>query len=245
LAGTVVNNWPPVLRRAQPSARVLGEIALALVLLAALAFAPRDTASTAADSSAVPVVRYQAIPVEQPSVGLSLPGLRKLASLAGASAAAITNAAIPTAPPAQLLIPSLNVHRPVEAVGVNRYGVMNLPVNGWNAGWYKGGPVPGAPGDAVIEGHAGYPDQPMLFGKLANLRPGDQIVVVLADGSRRLFVVVSQRSFPANATPPGMAQAYGPPRLTLITCSGSFDATNFSYSRRLVVELSYAGLAQA
>jgi hypothetical protein len=214
------------------------------VLLATLAIAPRDAVSSASNSSASPVVRYQALPAEQPSLGLTLPGLRNLASLAGASGYAVTNALIPTAPPAQLLIPSLNVHRPVEGVGVNRYGVMNLPVNGWNAGWYKGGPIPGAPGDAVIEGHAGYPDQPMLFGKLGSLLAGDQIIVVLADGSRRLFVVVSKSSFPAGKTPPGMAQAYGAPRLTLITCAGSFDANTYSYSSRLVVELSYAGLAK-
>src|SRR2546430_469840 len=81
--------------------------------------------------------------------------------------------------PVMLLIPSLNVHRPVEAVGVTRAGVMRLPTNSWNAGWYKGSPVPGAPGDAVIEGHAGYPGQPMLFGRLVNLRPGAEIIVVL------------------------------------------------------------------
>jgi sortase (surface protein transpeptidase) len=115
-------------------------------------------------------------------------------------------------------------------------------VNAWNAGWYKGGPVPGAPGDAVIEGHAGYPGQPMIFGKLSTLKPGDQIVVVLADGSQRLFVVVSKATFPVGSAPAGMAEPYGPPRLTLITCTGSFDANSFSYSRRLVVEASYSGL---
>jgi LPXTG-site transpeptidase (sortase) family protein len=142
----------------------------------------------------------------------------------------------------ELLIPALNVHRPVEGVGVNRYRVMNLPVNAWNAGWYKSGPIPGAPGDAVIEGHAGYPGQPMLFGKLSTLRTGDQIVVVLADNSRRLFLVTSMTSVPVGVAPQGMAEPYGPARLTLITCTGSFDAKSFSYSRRLVVEASYAGI---
>ncbi len=152
-------------------------------------------------------------------------------------------APIPTAPPVQLLIASMDVHRPVEAVGVNRFGAMNLPLNWWNAGWYKGSPVPGAPGDAVIEGHAGYPDQPLIFGKLATLHPGDRIVVVLSDGSRRLFVVASKATVPAGSAPPGMAEPYGPPRLTLITCTGHFDKNRYSYSERLVVEASYAGLA--
>jgi hypothetical protein len=149
---------------------------------------------------------------------------------------------IPTTPPVQLLIASMNVHRAVEAVGLDRRGVMRLPVNWWNAGWYQGGPVPGAPGDAVIEGHAGYPDEPLIFGRLATLRTGDKIVVVLGDGSRQLFLVVSMAKLAVGTAPQGMAEPYGPPRLTLITCTGSFDKDHYSYSQRLVVEASYAGL---
>lgn len=151
--------------------------------------------------------------------------------------------AVPTARPLELLIPALDVHRAVEQVGTNRYGVMNLPSNAWNAGWYKGGPVPGAPGDAVIEGHAGYPGQPMIFGRLVALKPGDQIIVVLADKTRQLFLVDSMKSVAVGTAPPGMAEPYGPPRLTLITCTGHFDKNSYSYSQRLVLEAHYAGLA--
>jgi LPXTG-site transpeptidase (sortase) family protein len=150
---------------------------------------------------------------------------------------------VPTAPPAMILIPSLDVHRPVEAVGLDGQGAMENTVNFWNAGWYKGGPVPSAPGDAVIEGHAGYPDAPLLFGRLQQLRAGDQIVVVLADGTRRLFLVDSLSIWPAGTSPPGMGEPYGPPRLTLLTCTGPFDANYKTYADRLAVEASYAGLA--
>jgi len=149
---------------------------------------------------------------------------------------------MPTAPPVQLLIPLLDVHRAVEKVGANRFGVMDLPTNSWNAGWFKWGPIPGAPGDAVIEGHAGYPGQPMIFGRLDTLRPGDRIIVVLSDKSRRLFLVVSKRTVPAGSAPPGLADPYGPPRLTLVTCAGHFDKARYSYSSRLIVETRYAGL---
>lgn len=150
---------------------------------------------------------------------------------------------IPTARPVQLLIPALDVHRAVEGVGVSRAGVLNLPVNAWNAGWYTGGPVPGAPGDAVIEGHAGYPGKPLLFGRLATLRPGDRIIVVLADRTRQLFLVDSIATVPVGSAPPGMAEPYGPPRLTLITCTGYFDQNHYSYARRLVLDAHYAGHA--
>jgi hypothetical protein len=39
-----------------------------------------------------------------------------------------------------------------------------------------------------------------------------------------------------------MAEPYGPPRLTLITCTGHFDDKAYSYSSRLVVEARYQGV---
>jgi Sortase domain len=241
----MVSTWPAMLRRARPSPQLMGEVVLGVLLVAALGFTPRDALPTSSgDNLTGPGVHFVVAPGAQPAFGQALQGSNNLSSWASTSGAILSaRALIPTSPPAQLLIPLLRVDRAVEPVGTNRSGVMNLPVNGWNAGWYKGGPVPGAPGDAVIEGHAGYPNQPMIFGKLSTLRPGDQIVVVLGDKSRRLFTVVSQASVPVGYTPPGFASPYGPPRLTLVTCSGDFDPNTHSYSRRLVVELSYAGLA--
>src|SRR5450759_3882098 len=207
----MVRMWLLLLRRAWPSSQVVGGVVLTMLLLATLALAPRDAVPASPDDSVGPNVHFQASLGEQPSFGLTLPGLSNLAAGAAASGAAVSSKAlIPTAPPAQLLIPSLNVHRAVEAVGVNRSGVMNVPLNAWNAGWYKAGPVPGAPGDAVIEGHAGFPGQPMIVGRLATLRAGDQVVVVLADKTQRLFVVVSQATFPVGSAPRGMAEPYGP-----------------------------------
>lgn len=237
-----VGTWPSAVR-ARMSTQVLGEGALAAMLLAALAFAPRDGVPVD-DNFVWPADnRLAAATVEQPSFGLTLPGVSSLSDRARAAGQAFTNQAlVPTAPPAQLLIPAMRVHRPVEGVGVDRWGVMELPVNGWNAGWFKSGPTPGAPGDAVIEGHAGFPDQPMLFGKLATLKQGDKIIVVLADGSQRLFLVQSMAVLNVGSAPPGFGEPFGPPRLTLITCTGHFNADQKFYSQRLVVEASYAGV---
>jgi hypothetical protein len=242
----MLRSWPPSVPRVRPSAQLLGEIALGAILVATLAFSPRDAAPSAGydDAWTTQVVTpYQSTSGEQVQFGFTLPGLRNLSSGVLAGGVAISSKAlVPTSPPAQLLIPALNVHRAVEPVGTNRYGMMDLPVNGWNAGWYRGGPIPGAPGDAVIEGHAGYPDQPMMFGKLATLKRGDRVFVVLGDGSRRLFLISSMATVAGGVAPPGMAEPYGPPRLTLITCTGHFDAANHYYSQRLVVEATYAGI---
>lgn len=220
------------------SARLVGEAMLAVLLAVTLVFSWRD---------AVPSAPYT-FSLGSPTSSTSAPenGLRlgrpaQVSSSHSVAMAPPPQVQIPTAPPAQILIPDLNVHRAVEAVGVGRSGVIEVPVNSWNAGWYSGGPVPGAPGDSVIEGHAGYPGQPMIFGKLTSLRPGSQVVVVLSDGSRQLFLVQSMSSVPVGTAPPGFAEPYGLPRLTLITCNGHFDDTTYSYSSRLVVELSYGG----
>jgi sortase (surface protein transpeptidase) len=102
--------------------------------------------------------------------------------------------------------------------------------------------VPGAPGDAVMDGHAGYPGQPLIFGRLSKIHPGEAIVVLLADGSKQVFKVVSVQSLPVGSTPPGMFEPYGLPRLTLITCDGVFNSDDKTYSNRLIVEASYAGV---
>jgi sortase family protein len=235
----MLSTWLSSVGRAHISARLAGEGVLAAMLVATLVFSPRDGAPVdRSDVFAVPMATLMS-----PFGQAALPDSQSLSALATTTEVSVSaKALIPTAPPAQLLIPALNVHRAVETVGADRSGVMNLPVNAWNAGWYKGGPIPGAPGDAVIEGHAGYPDQPMIFGKLVQLHVRDQIIVVLSDGSRRLFLVDSMATVPVGSAPAGMAEPYGPPRLTLITCTGHFDQNSYSYSSRLVLEASYAGV---
>lgn len=148
-----------------------------------------------------------------------------------------------SAAPVQLLIVSQNLHPLVESVGVDTSGDMAVPTNYWRVGWYSSGPVPGDPGDAVIDGHVGAPDVPLVFARLYSVRPGDQIVVVLADGSRRAFTVDSVTSWPASAHPPGLFVSDGPPRLSLITCGGAFNKFNNTYPNRLIVGASYTGPA--
>jgi sortase (surface protein transpeptidase) len=226
------------LRNHLPAQR-FGQVVLGVLLLVTLAVFGRDVVPNDAYAEATAGTL-----AARPLHAQTFPGMPNLSGWATTTEVSVSSKVlIPTARPVQLLIPSLDVHRPIEAVGVDRSGVMDLPVNFWNAGWYKGGPVPGAPGDAVIEGHAGYPGQPLIFGKLVTLRPGDKVVVVLADGSRFLFLVESMASVQVGSSPPGMAEPYGPPRLTLITCTGHFDKNTYSYSSRLVVEASFAGRA--
>jgi hypothetical protein len=228
--------WPALSRRARVPPRAVAEAALlAGVILATLAFAPSDgTPNRGVVDPVAPANRF--VPMSSVHFGW-------IGAAVGSRPGITFAPPIPTSPPATILISSLDVHRPVEPVGVNRKGEMYQPQNLWNAGWYKNGPVPGAPGDAVIEGHAGYPDAPLIFARLRDLHQGDKIVVVLADGSRRLFLVDSMAIWRAGTGPPGLGEPYGPPRLTLITCTGPFDDHYKSYADRLSVEAHYVGLA--
>jgi sortase (surface protein transpeptidase) len=233
----MARTWPTVVVPVHVPARLLGEVVLTVMLAAALTFTGRD--GVPPEKFVYPDGPVSSLPVID---DLQVPGNNLSGMLPVVEPAPPPQPKVPTAAPVQLLIPSLDVHRAVEKVGVDQFGVMNLPSNAWNAGWYRGGPVPGAPGDAVIEGHAGYPGKPMIFGKLVTLKPGDRIIVVLGDGTKRLFLVVSTSRVPVGAAPKGFAEPYGVPRLTLITCTGHFDKASYSYSERLVVETRYAGL---
>ena len=236
----MVRSWPSLARLTRMPARLVGEVALALLLGVTLAFSWSDGTPNDDPFKVVVVPKLSgiaALPVSGNDVYSGKPALLPKPP----APAPIPQAPIPSATPVRMFLPSLNLHPPVESLGLDRYGAMDTPNNIWDVGWFNAGPVPGAPGDAVINGHAGYPGQPLIFGRLAKIEPGAPIVVLLADGSKQLFTVVSVQSWPVSSMPPGMFEPYGPPRLTLITCDGQFNTDNKTYSSRLVVEASYAG----
>ena len=229
---------PPPGRRGRPPGLLLAEVSLVVVLLGALALswpAPAPTAEPAATAL---------VTTSSPGYSSASPD-HAVDDLVRPRRAPDDGEVIQPAPsalPVQVLIASLNLHPRVESVGVDRSGAMAVPRNYFDVGWFNGGPVPGDPGDAVINGHAGYPDQPLVFARLAKFHPGDRIVVVLADGSRRDFSVDSVRSWPAWSHPTGLFDHYGPPRLSLVTCTGQFNDKHFSYTDRLVVDAHFLGI---
>ena len=91
------------------------------------------------------------------------------------------------------------------------------------------------PGDAVIDGHYGLPQEPAVFRKLRLLRPGDEVQVVWPDGRTVDFEVTSSEIVPASSHPPDVFSRSGPSRLSLITCSGAWDESRATYSDRLIV----------
>ncbi len=140
--------------------------------------------------------------------------------------------------PVRLKIPTIQVDAAVESVGLASDGSMDVPKAPDNVGWFNLGPRPGQPGSSVIDGHFGVwkNGKPTVFNKLDKLQPGDKLYVEDETGLVIIFVVVSSRKFDPSAD---ASDVFGSnddkSRLNLITCDGTWDEAQKTYSQRLVV----------
>ncbi|MGW2656963.1 class F sortase [Streptomyces sp. NPDC001478] len=130
-------------------------------------------------------------------------------------------------PPVQVAIPSLGVDSAVMRLGLNRDGTVEVPPaeKGMTVGWYTGGPVPGAPGPAVLIGHNDTRFGPAVFHDLKKIAQGADITVRDESGTTTHFTVTGRETVKKSAFP--TARVYGPTEdrvLRLITCDGTFDA---------------------
>ena len=115
-----------------------------------------------------------------------------------------------------------------------RWGV---PTQSYETAWYKFGPSPGDAGDSVIDGHLDWYDTSRaVFYNLKNLKIGDDIEVQRLDGVTHHFKVSRVQSVAYNATVPGLFVSGGPPRLSLITCGGTWDMRLGQYLQRTIVD---------
>jgi len=147
--------------------------------------------------------------------------------------------------PARLIIPAINVDAPIESVGLfwSGNGEMGIPSNFTDVAWYNGGPRPGMPGSAVIDGHLdGRYVKEAVFYNLDKLKPGDLVEVVDQKGITWQFKVSRLTDYDYNATTTdifsGDASAA---RLNLITCAGDWIKGQGLYSQRIVVFTELVG----
>ncbi|HLY67145.1 MAG TPA: class F sortase [Chloroflexota bacterium] len=143
--------------------------------------------------------------------------------------------------PKELLIPAIHVDAPVEQVGTTPDGVMDVPKQWNDVGWFDQGYLPGQQGHAVIAGHLDSTTDKAVFWELNKLKPGDQVIVDENDGSQLTFDVTGSDVYPYNQAP--LQQIFGPadtPMLNLITCNGTFDQGSKNYDKRLVVHTKLA-----
>jgi sortase (surface protein transpeptidase) len=140
--------------------------------------------------------------------------------------------------PLRIAIPRIHVDAPVEALGQNADGTVEVPpLNRPNlAGWYKYGPTPGQLGAAVVLGHVDAHRHRAVFFRLGSLRHGDSIRVTRRDGSVAAFAVDSVVPVPKDGFP--AQSVYGKTSyaaLRLVTCGGRFDTRTKHYVGNIIV----------
>jgi LPXTG-site transpeptidase (sortase) family protein len=137
--------------------------------------------------------------------------------------------------PVRLVISKIGVDAKIEARGLDSSRNMLTPKDFHDVAWYNLGPAPGAPGNALLNGHVDWWTGSAVFTRLSQLRPGDMVAIIRGDGTRLTFKVTGRRIVTAGAR---VASLFAPSKvssLTLITCTGPWDPSILSATHRLLV----------
>jgi sortase (surface protein transpeptidase) len=135
-----------------------------------------------------------------------------------------------------LRIPIIGLSLPLSVLTLGKDGIVNVPTNFAEPGWYNGDRSPGQKGSAVILGHVDSIYGPAAFFYLDRLRLGNRIYVTLANGKHLVFAVIGERMFQKTNFPDQLV--YGSrnyPALQLVTCGGIFDSATGHYLSNIVV----------
>lgn len=204
---------------------VVAAVALALGLLAGCTSGPADDAA-AARRTATPTT--ERVPQTEPDAVPDVP-----------VAAATLPPATPVVPPAGLAIDALGIALPVESVGVQPDGQMEIPPAAEVAGWYRFGAAPGdEEGTVVIAAHVDSVASAGLgpFARLGDLAVGDAVRVTRTDGSSVTYAVTGRSSVAKPQVSWGeVFTRDGGHRLVLVTCGGVWHEDRRSYSDNVIV----------
>jgi len=144
--------------------------------------------------------------------------------------------------PTRLLVPALQIDAPIELVGLTSGGDLATPARSpWvDTGWYRGGPLPGALGSAVIDGHLDQPGgSPAVFWLLNQLLVGDLVQVRLSSGQTLSFRVTEVAYYrPLEAPLQRIFADRSGHYLNLITCAGDWIESQHQTTLRLVIYTS-------
>lgn len=134
-------------------------------------------------------------------------------------------------PPVRVQVSSVGIDIPVDPVGVQGNGEMEVPGDIGRGGWYRYGSDPAsAAGTTVIAAHVdSYEAGIGPFAYLKSLTPGEEVVVTTSDGTGHRYVVESVVSVPRDQLPrDDVFDREGAPRLILITCGGQFGGGEYT-----------------
>lgn len=177
--------------------------------------------------------------------GLALAGLALVAGcgyggVPAAEAPPINGDRIATAGPApaepvSISIPKLGVVDDIVPVTVQPDGAMEVPPVD-KTGWWSEANRPGEVGPALVLSHVNYKGVAGAFARLSELREGDELVVLDADGVQHTFRVVERRTFKKSAFDENHDLLFdnrGTADLVAVTCGGTL--VGHSYDSNVAV----------
>ena len=139
--------------------------------------------------------------------------------------------------PKTLIIPKIGVKAPIEYVGLDGAGRMDVPKQWYTVAWYKLGYKVGDKGSAALSGHLDTSSgSPAVFYNIGKLNTGDEISVIDDKGDTFKFRVYEKQYYPYDGFP--LQRVFGSSgrvELSLITCGGTWDRNAKNYSQRIVI----------
>jgi sortase A len=133
--------------------------------------------------------------------------------------------------PTWIMAPSISLFAPMQGVGINEKGEMDVPSgDSNNVGWYEHGVLPGNHGTAVLDAHVFA-----AFQNLSQVKPGEYIYIFMQSGKILSFMVKEKALYSLSAlSPHTLFEPYNATKkINLITCAGAFLGS--TYSHRLIV----------
>jgi hypothetical protein len=211
----------------QRRGRLAATVALAAGLVAVAIGAGGLVTASVSATPAVKVARPA--PIAAPTEQTAVPAVSQPAVTAGEAAR--------VARPVWVSIPAIGIRKTsLIHLGLTKSGTLQVPKTTTVAGWFTGGPRPGAVGSAVIAGHVDSHTGPGIFFWLRALRPGDKVYVGRADGTMAIFTVFREHMYAKDRFPTEAVYGAVPDaELRLITCGGIFDHATGSYLSNVVV----------
>ena len=127
---------------------------------------------------------------------------------------------------------------PVRVASTTANGVLDVPADIREAGWWNGGSRLGDPfGSTLIAAHVDSATQGLgPFVSLLRARPGDR-VRLRSHHLQQVFVITSLRLLPRASfgRRPELRSPHGHRRLTLLTCAPPYDASRGGYQNLAVL----------
>ncbi len=131
-----------------------------------------------------------------------------------------TKSAITTTnnPPQRIVIKDLQIDLPLvpSTIHNNKWDTTND-----GASYLISSPIPGEDGNSIIYGH----NWASLFGNLVSAKPGQEVLIAFADGSKKNFII----EYTSTVSPDqaSILASSKDKRITLYTCTGFLDSKRF------------------